>query len=374
MCYLETTKLSGIPRKTMGRAHRSGVIWQPKTVIIVLMIGLVFGQLQAQSFIQSLAAPVFYEIGLQPGFQSNPLNLSDLEIEKAAGDPRYLDGINYSSSNVTSLYGKLNWSPRFYKGRKTRFRSQIFYHYYHDIQERSYQSFSFSVKQSLGNYRYLSGGYWILPKYYLRNYLIKDQATLRSTRQNCSFGTDRLWLGFEHRLSRKNRLEYRLNVRREIYQAPFAHYDMQLQELGLKLKIDQFKVAALVLDLQYGMAENDNQIDQRDRSYNYLNIRPTLTLTLTKKYRLRLAGRYDQRAYGSEQLDDPLHAGRYQEEFRLDLSFLPKMPNKLVLEPFAGYRERRVDSSDPLVRELKSFSRYWVGIRVGFRSVIDMYF
>ena len=330
--------------------------------------------LPAQSFIQNLTAPVFYEIGLQPGFQSNPFNLSALELEKAAADPDYLDQIAYSSSNLVSMYAKLNWSPRLFKGRKTRFGGQVFYHHYHDIPERSYQSFSFNVKQSLGKYRYLRGGYWILPEYYLRNYLIKDRATQISARQNCSFGTDRLWLGFEHRLTRKNRIEYRLNIRQELYQAPFARYDMQMQEVDFKLTVDQFKPMRLVLEFQYGLADNDNQVDEKDRSFRYLNLRPTLTLPLGGEHRIRLAGRYDQRVYGSEQLDDPLHAGRYQEEFRLDVSYLPNFSESFRVEPFAGYRQRLVDSSDPAVRDLKSFSRYWFGIRLGFKSVIDMYY
>ncbi len=203
-----------------------------KTGLLLLLMGLLSGQVYSQGFMQSLTAPVFYELGVQPGFQSNPLNLSETEIDKVAGEPDYLDGIAYSSSNVISLYGKLTWSPRFFKGRRTRFSGQVFYHYYHDIPERNYQSYSLNIKQSLGNYRYLAMGYWILPEYYLRNYRIKDQATLLSNRQSCSFGTDRLWLGFEHRLSKKNRIEYRLNVRSEIYQAPFAHYDMKMQEVG----------------------------------------------------------------------------------------------------------------------------------------------
>ncbi|MBT3229299.1 MAG: hypothetical protein HN355_09475, partial [Candidatus Marinimicrobia bacterium] len=114
--------------------------------------------------------------------------------------------------------------------------------------------------------------------------------------------------------------------------------------------------------------------DALDRSYKYLNIRPSLTIRLPGNHRLRLAARFDQRAYDSEQNDDPLHAGRYQDEYRFDFSILPKLDGPFIVEPFAGYRERSVDSSDPKVRDLKSFSRYWFGVRFGFKSVIDMYF
>ena len=340
----------------------------------LLLIALLFGQLFSQSFVQRLAAPVFYELAVQPNFQSNPLNLSSVEIIKAAQDSEYLDGIAYSSSNVVSFSGKLNYSPRLFAGRKTRFNLQLNHHYYHDIPERSYQSYSLGVRQSLGKYRYLNLGYWILPEYYLRNYRYQDIRTLRTNRESCKFGTDRFWLGLKHRITKRNTIEYRLTLRNEIYQAPFSQYDMRMLEGDLKLNLGQFNSLTLNTELQYGVADNDNEYDALDRSYKYLNIRPSLTIRLPGNHRLRLAARFDQRAYDSEQNDDPLHAGRYQDEYRFDFSILPKLDGPFIVEPFAGYRERSVDSSDPKVRDLKSFSRYWFGVRFGFKSVIDMYF
>ncbi len=339
-----------------------------------ILITLTVGQLFSQSILQRLAAPVFYELGLQPNFQSNPLNLSELEIQKASQDSEYLNGIAYSSSNVISFSAKINYSPRLFSGRKTRFNLQLNYHYYDNIPERSYQSYSLGVRQSLGKYRYLNMGYWILPEYYLRNYLIVDNRTRQSSREICNFGTDRIWVGFQHRLSKKNTLEYRLTLRNEIYQVPFSHYDMSMIEADIKINLLQFDRLSLTTEFQYGAAENDNSFDEKDRSYKYLNIRPGLTITLAAKHRLRLAARYDQRAYRSEQNDDPLHTGRYQDELRLEVTFLPHLAGPFIVEPFVGYRQRQVDSSDPTVRELKSFTRYWFGVSFGLKSVIDMYF
>ena len=340
----------------------------------LLFIALLFGQLFSQSFVQRLAAPVFYELGINPNYQSNPLNLSEVEILKASQDADYLNGIAYSSSNVVSLSAKLNYSPRLFSGRKTRFNVQAIHHDYRDIPERSYQSYSIGIRQSLGKYRYLDMGYWILPEYYLRNYLIRDSRTLISSREVCNFGTDRIWLGFRHRISKKNTIEYRLTFRNELYQAPFSNYDMNMMESDLKFSLGQFNGFTLSTELQYGVADNDNNYDDKDRSYKYLNIRPTLTIKFPGNHRVRLATRYDQRAYHSELYDDPLHAGRYQDEVRAEFSILPKLDGPFVIEPFAGYRERRVDSSDPAVQDLKSFQRYWFGVRFGFKSVIDMYF
>ncbi len=341
-----------------------------QSFFIVLLCGSLF----SQSLSSRLAAPVFYELGIAPSFQSNPLNLSEVEIKKASLDSGYLNGIEFSSSNSITFSANINYAPRLFSGRKTRISSSLNSHYYQDIKQRNYQSYSLNITQSLGKYRYLSLGYWILPEYYLRNYLVKDQASLISSREVCNFGTDRLWLGVEHRLSKKNTIEYELNVRRELYQAPFSHFDLQMLEGGLIFRIGQFNTLNMTANLQLGTADNDNRIDDIDRSYKYFNIHPTLTLTLPGKHKLRLATRYDQRAYHSEQADDPLHSGRFQEEFRMDVTLLPNMSGNVIVEPFLGYRQRQVDSIDPAVQDLKSFSRYWFGVSFGFKSVIDMYF
>ena len=340
----------------------------------LFLIVFLVGPLLSQTLLQKLAAPVFYELNVEPHYQSNPLNLSEVEIEKAALDPNYLNGIEYSSSHVISFSGKLIYSPRLVSGRKTRFNIQLTHHEYHDIPQRSYQSYSLGMRQSLGNYRYLAFGYWILPEYYLRNYRIADAQTLIYTREVCNFGTDRLWMGFQHRVTKKSTVEYRLNLRNELYQAPFSKYDLSMVEAGVKLSVGDFKQIKLSSELQYGVADNDNTYDEKDRSYKYFNVRPSATITLPGRHRIRLAGRYDQRAYHSEHYDDPLHAGRYQDEIRLDLTIMPRLEGPFSIEPYGGYRERRVDSSDPAVADLKSFSRYWFGVRFGFKSVIDMYF
>ncbi len=340
----------------------------------LLLIALLFGQLFSQSLLQRLAAPIFYELGVEPNYQSNPLNLSDVEIQKAAEDSEYLDGIAYSSSNVMSFTGKINYAPRLYANRKTSLNIQFAHHYYHDIPQRSYQSYSMDIRQSLGKYRYLEIGYWILPQYYLRNYLYRDSRTQQYSREVCNFGTDRIWLGLQHRLSKKNTIEYGLTVRNEIYEAPFSHYDMNMLEGDLKLVMGHFKAFTLATEFQYGLADNNNDYDDKDRSYTYLNMRPSITLRMPGKHRIRLSGRYEQRAYDSEQYDDLLHAGRYQDEVRIEITGLPNLNGPFIVEPFVGYRERRVDSSDPAVADLKSFSRYWFGVSFGFKSVIDMYF
>ena len=340
----------------------------------VLIVCVLLGQVSAQSVLQRLAAPVFYEIGIEPGFESNPLNLSQPEIEKAGVDEDYLGGVRYSSSNVISFYGRLNYDPKLFQDRRTRFSLIGIHHRYQDIPERSYESLTLSIRQPLGKYRYLNLGYGLLPDLYLRNYLIRDPATLISQREACSFGSERFWLGFEHRVTRENRLEYRLTRRTEIYQAPFAAYDMAMLEAELTLKSSQLNTLPFEIAIQYGLSDNHNDIDTKDRSYGYLNIRPSLSLRLPGKHSISVDGRYDQRIYNSEANEDPLHAGRYQDEFWLEVKFAPNLPGGAVLEPFAGYRERRVESSDPDIAELKSFTRYWFGVRLGFKSVIDMYY
>lgn len=352
---------------------RRSFITQHRTILLAASL-LLAVSVFSQTLFQRLSAPVFFTGGIQPTYHSNPLNLSEREIEIAANDSEYLGGIAFVSSRVLSVDAALKWAPRIWNGRKSEFSTQIYHHHYFDIRERTYLTWSLRLTQSLGNYRYFSAGYWLLPEYYLRHYNFQDPSSGLYDRKNCSFGTDRLWLGLEHRITKKNRIEYRLNRRQELYQAPFSSYDMQMNELDIILKSRQWKPVSFNFEFQYGESRNVNALDEKDRSYRYLNLRPTFWLKLPAKQSLKIGGRYDQRVYESDQHEDPLHAGRFQDELRLDLSWRIPYGEQMELEPFFTYRERRVDASEEEIAELKSFTRYWFGISMSFDSVIDMYF
>jgi len=315
------------------------------------------------------------ETGLQPAWQSNPLNLSEPEIEKAAAGTGYLGDVDAVQSRVLSLYTVVSYDPRIFNGRRTAFELRGFYHSHFDIPQRNYASLNVSIRQSLGGWRFLEAGYGLLPSLYLRHYRFDNHPSILPGRYACRFGTERGWLEFQHRITPATSLQYRLTRRIERYQAPFSHYDMQMLEAAVGLRSKPLRAVTARFEVQYGQASNDNHLDDLDRSYSYLNIRPALNFPIPGDLlrSISLDGRFDQRAYQSDEITDPLHAGRYQYEYRLDLRLFPQSKDRMNWYPFLGYRQRIVESDSDFVQDLKSFKRWWFGIRIGLNSTIDIY-
>lgn len=343
-----------------------------RVLSIILALSL---SLQAQDLLQVLAAPIDLELGLQPAHQSNPLNLSEIERDRAARGYGNLGEIDYAESNVLSAFFSLDYDPRIFKGRKTAFDVNATIHQHQQIPERDYGFLSMSIRQSLGSWRFLEIGHSYLPSLYLRDYYFPGQGDWVAGRYACVFGTTRSWLEYQHRLAEGLSLEYRATQRVERYGAPFSHYDMIMAEVAMGVRFKPLRAVSTRLEFQYGQAENQNEFDDIDRSYQYLNIRPSITLPVPGEWirNVSIQGRFDQRAYESDSATDPLHAGRYQYEYRLDLRLNPRDVGRVGWSPYFGYRQRVVESESQYVEDLKSFSRWWLGIRVSFRTTFDIY-
>jgi len=330
--------------------------------------------LNAQTFIQRLSAPVSLEFGLQPAWQANPLNLSALEMDRLAADSGYLGGIQTTDSRVITGLAKWRYAPRLWEGRKTAFYSSLFYHLYLDIEERTYLSFTLSVRQSFGRWRFLEMGYGVLPSLYLRHYFYNLDPGIQPGRYACDFGTDRIWLEFEKRLTPKLWLGSRVTGRTERYSAPFSHYDMRKLEGLVSVDWRPRGDWRTGLEASYGHSANQNMADDHDRSFHYLDVDGSLRIPLGKPFAaLELDGAVEQRAYLSDDQLDELHSGRYHIEYRLESRLWLPEGERFSWYPYAGYRHRAVESDSDLVRDLKSFTRWWVGVRVSFTSIIDIY-
>ena len=104
-----------------------------------LLLLLVFAlTLPAQTLRDRLSNPLRFELGVQPAYQANPLNLSPLDREEAARDPGLLGGMRYADSRVVTLFGKLNYAPRLFEGRRTRLYLSLFSYRYLDTDLRTY--------------------------------------------------------------------------------------------------------------------------------------------------------------------------------------------------------------------------------------------
>jgi len=241
------------------------------------------------------------------------------------------------------------------------------------MKDKNYASFNLTVIQPLGSWRYVKAGYSLVPSYYLRHYLDSDMHD--GIRYACTYSTDRIWIGFEHRLGKKITLEYRSQFRAQYYNPHFTEYDVRIGEGSLDLRYEpsqqwDFGVAGL-----YGWAQDANQQDPSDRSYRSLEVMPTVTCTrkngLLRRATIDLA--YRQRDYISDIPTDPLHNGRTQADKEVVVTLYPRISGNFNWYVYGGYRQRNVESDYQTTVEIKSFQRWHMGVRFTFDTIWDVY-
>lgn len=340
---------------------------------LILAFLLVAGILSAQTFVQRLAAPIKFQWGLEPEYQSNPLSFSPLEQDSIGNDPSILGSAKTIDSGVLTGLLKIYYEPRLLGDRATRISIFSFYHYYTSISDKNYFSVNVNVVQPLGNWMYIKAGYSIVPSYYLRHY--RDTEMAGGTRYPCTYSTEKYYLAFEHRMGKKLTVEYRGQTRVQYYNPHFTEYDIRIWEGSLRLGYVPSKRWTIDLTGLYGWAQDVNQLELDDRSYRSLEITPGLTYNwrdgFLKRVNIELA--YNHRQYLSEIVDDPLHNGRAQADKQVTVSLYPRTTGKLDWYVYGGYRQRDVESNVQHTVDLKSFKRWDIGLRVTFETIWDFY-
>lgn len=343
-------------------------------ILRILLIGLMcWSALPAQTLLQRLAAPVRFQWGLEPEYQSNPLNLSDVEQVELATDPTILGSAETIDSGVLTGLLKIYYEPRLAGRFTTRFFLFNFYHYYTGIPDKNYASVNFTAIQPLGNWRYAKMGYSYVPSYYLRHY--KDADLNDGVRYACDYTTDRLWLAFEHRIGRKLTVEWRGQMRSQYYNAHFTEYDVDIREGILDLRFEPNSRLDIDLNGVYAWAEDVNDHDPQNRSYRNLEVTPGVAYSWREGFlrRMALDVAFRQRDYLSEEENDPLHNGRVQMETEVNVSVFPRNEGKFGWYVYGGYRQRQVDSDYQRTIDLKSFQRWHAGVRFTFDTIWDIY-
>ncbi|HCW77335.1 MAG TPA: hypothetical protein DHU63_12480 [Candidatus Marinimicrobia bacterium] len=343
--------------------------------IRLILVGLfTVGMLPAQTILQRLAAPVKFQWGVEPEYQSNPLNFSQLEQDSIANNPAILGSARTIDSGVLTGVLKIYYEPRLFGDYATRITIFSFYHYYTSMSDKNYASVNINLVQPLGNWMYAKAGYSVVPSYYLRHYRDADDQS-GNTRYACTYSTDKIWAAFEHRIGKKFTAEYRGQTRVQYYNPHFTEYDMRIREGAVQLGYAPSKRWNFNLTGLYGWAQDINDLDPQNRSYRNLELTPGLAYSWPKGFlhRMSLEMAFRQRDYLSEEENDPLHNGRGQSETELNVTLYPRTTGSFDWFVYGGYRHREVESDFQHTIDLKSFTRWELGLRVTFDTIWDIY-
>ena len=354
----------------MARLNRISIVY-----LSVLILGLDSGLGAGGALfrLRNLAAPMELSFTWATAFNGNPLNLSGGEIERLRYLPGYLPGVTFRDSWEQQFAVGLTYRLRLWQGHTTRLRLTAVQHYYLQITKRNYHTLSVALDQWFGRKRRIAFRYSQLPSLFIRGYRVELPLWPEDAREDCRYNRETASVALS--LPGPGPAQYRFGLEggRELYNAPFSRFNVDALGVmgGLSGRIGSFHWNILT---HWGHAWNANHLDAMDRSYLYLKNGFSLARRIPfGGGRVTLTGYWQEKRYRSDNAVDPIHAGRYQQEWRLELGASQKVGRRLEVELVGGKRRRKVFSAYPLAEQLKSFSRWWGAIRVKYNLVWDMY-
>jgi len=110
------------------------------------------------------------------GYDSNPLRLSNNEIDEAPDNPYLLGSANSIYSRFIQynigfkFFSKRGLLSKIFDNKKTIFNFRLSNKTYFENKAKSNYNISFKIDQRLGDYRHVYFNYFIMPNYYLREY------------------------------------------------------------------------------------------------------------------------------------------------------------------------------------------------------------
>jgi len=298
-------------------------------------------------------------------YDSNPLKYSALE---EIFSTRYL---TYSTSLTTK--------HKFFK-RNTRLIFSLKNKYYDEVSQKSNYSLNFKVKQSLGNYQYLTFSYSYIDDIYLRAYTDADQGVLDYlyTGTDCFFDYSIITLDYESPIINKykrNKIKFNLLYINEtqFYDKYFTEFDLKLD--GMKIKYNgstrknkhYISIAKLSAE---NLTANDNTLSTlgMDRGYNEYRSKIYFHRKLNNNNRIGFFIIYNIREYTSNFIEDKLHNERehVDKQFSFEYQFKPiRHKNKIA------FKSRFRDTTSPYkwVEDLKTFELYSMEYTIYFNKI-----
>ncbi len=345
---------------------------------LLFLFTVSFGLGLAQGLTSYLHAPVYINIRMTNGYDSNVLRLSANErssapIEKEVMgsmdtfDSHYVRG-ELTGRSIYNLSGKKN---------VTLSGSGAFIRYSHSP-DKKYSSGKFEMKYRWGPYRSVMYSARHLSNFYLRNYINRDVSNHASIA--CSFSDRDQKLSVSYPLARRMWVAFTGGYLQRYYNGAFAEFNSDIVYRRGRFSWKTPWNFTLGVEGEVGKADNITfgttaRSSDLDRSYNYtqlyLPIKSSVRLWIFDE--IGCAYRQENRMYIAESLDDPLHSGRAHTDGKLDVWVKKDFTDSFSAKIMLRKRERITQSEYNWVEGLKSFSQLQVWMEIGWRTMYDRY-
>ena len=315
------------------------------------------------------------------GHDSNPLRLSQSEIDELLDRPYLLGSASEIYSRFLGISGKFSFYSkkailaRLFK-EKTNFSLGYTYKYFDENNEKNSTYFTFKIDQQLGGYRHLHINYSLMPNYYLRQYEDLDLIIIDGSTNNieeisryysCLFDIEKLHIIYQRPLTfKRNRVKIGGFYERQIFDPYFTEFDLNIVGQTLEFSFNND-------DNHFSKKRTVNFLYEKHIADNSTFLNELLsTLYMNRDYkqsRYKLSFKQnmkDAKSFGfiidiykrnntSKIVTDQLHYRRKHTDKTVSIWY-KKDKYKITLS------KRRRGSYSPFnwVKELKTFDRYIV--------------
>ena len=303
------------------------------------------------------------------GYDSNPLKLSNNEINELIYNPYLLGG----ASNLHSRFIQYNIGIKFFsrKGllskifnnKKTIFDFLLSDKTHFENKAKSSFNISFKIDQQLGNYRHIYFNYFIMPDYYLREYqdgdLIIDFSDIEDNLLSARFNIEKISLAYQHPIKRKiSKVKFGLLYERQLFDKYFTEFDLNITGLFGQINfVDDKNRLMLYYSCQdahnFRYQDGNESTSDMDRGYSQNRIKFSITRAINNNTSSGFIMDIYKRSNNSIIPDDVLHYMRNHNDITSTLWYkFDKHKIKF------SYRNRVTSSHEEWVNELKTFKRY----------------
>ena len=314
--------------------------------------------------------PISLERTIQLGYDSNPLRLSQNEINELLESPyllgsalarysRFLSfGIKYKFQSDKTLLSLI------FNNKKTFFSFGYNYKLYIENTDKSRHSFTFNIDQHLGNYKHVYFKYFLMPNYYLREYadldlgVISDDIESATAYYSSTFTNEKVSLGYQHPIKRNRNIKVGILYEKQLFDKYFTEYDLKIngQFIQLSLKDKKHDVSLYYeknVANNYTYLSGDYSTGSMDRSYKQERIKFTFKNKINKNQYFGIIADIYNRENTSLIITDELHYLRSHKDATFSIWY--KINNHKFM---ISSRNRIANSPEEWVEDLKTFKRY----------------
>ncbi len=329
-------------------------------------------------------------LSIRPFYDNNILRYSDKYIDRFLN--REDEGrfqINRLDDLVMDYTLDVSYSKNIIKKHKSIFSASVDYTSYSYNPVKSWASFEFALRQAVAKNTSFRVSYSHIPKYYINHFRDDDWIAIYGytpiTFQPYDYAKNDLSFWVQQNLFSSTRarlyfsyMQYRLNDH-------FIEYDSDNFLFGIGVFHSLTKKIKVNASYRYvrsnakGYDEAGETLetsDDVDATYDEHVFSAGIDYQLPKIFKLKtslgLNAQYSRRLYTTNHFgeNDPLHAGRYDDYFRVNADYSVDILSNISITAFLNWNTRDCQTSFPpneeYVSDEKDYSQYQVGLTFNY--------